>query len=244
MAHLARVGSHAINGVAALHTELLKQTVLRDFSERLAGEVPSTSPTASRRGAGSRSANPGLARAHHRAPSATAGCRDLERSSRALEPLADDAAFQARVARGQGRQQGAPGRPDPASGPASRSTRESLFDIQVKRIHEYKRQHLNVLHLITRVQPPQQRRGRRQGPPRTVIFGGKAAPGYRMAKLIIKLIHAVADVVNRDPGVSPAAEGGLLPRLQREERRSTSTRPRISRSRSRRPARRPPAPAT
>ena len=75
---------------------------------------------------------------------------------------------------------------------------ESLFDVQVKRIHEYKRQHLNVLHVITAL-PPHRRGAGRRGPPRTVIFGGKAAPGYCMAKLIIQLIHGVADVVNRDP---------------------------------------------
>ena len=77
----------------------------------------------------------------------------------------------------------------------------SLFDVQVKRLHEYKRQHLNVLHLVTLYNQL------KQGPvagvtPRTVIFGGKAAPGYRMAKLIIKLINSVAGVINRDPRVS------------------------------------------
>src|SRR5262249_2072222 len=77
---------------------------------------------------------------------------------------------------------------------------QSMFDIQVKRLHEYKRQHLNVLHVITLYS-----RLKTSGetiPPRTVIFGGKAAPGYRMAKLIIRLITGVADVVNRDPRVS------------------------------------------
>ena len=75
---------------------------------------------------------------------------------------------------------------------------ESLFDIQVKRLHEYKRQHLNVLHIITLVNRlkmhPEQ-----EITPRTFIFGGKAAPGYFMAKLIIKLINSVAEVVNKDP---------------------------------------------
>ena len=75
---------------------------------------------------------------------------------------------------------------------------ESIFDVQAKRIHEYKRQHLNILHVITLY-----RRLKNDpsidGPPRTVIFGGKAAPGYFMAKLIIKLINSVADVVNGDP---------------------------------------------
>src|SRR5262249_46179945 len=76
----------------------------------------------------------------------------------------------------------------------------SLFDVQVKRIHEYKRQLLNVLHVITRYN---RIRGGQSGlTPRTVIFSGKAAPGYYMAKLVIRLIHAVADVVNHDPAVA------------------------------------------
>jgi starch phosphorylase len=78
---------------------------------------------------------------------------------------------------------------------------QSLFDVQVKRLHEYKRQHLNVLYLITAYNRIV-RGGGDHGPSRTVIFGGKAAPGYRMAKLIIRLINGVADVINRDPRVS------------------------------------------
>jgi starch phosphorylase len=86
----------------------------------------------------------------------------------------------------------------------------SLFDIQVKRLHEYKRQHLNVLRVIAAYN----RLKHLNHPavtPRTVIFGGKAAPSYRMAKLIIKLIHAVAEVVNRDPRVSEALTVVFLP---------------------------------
>jgi starch phosphorylase len=87
---------------------------------------------------------------------------------------------------------------------------ESLFDIQVKRLHEYKRQHLNVLYLITLYRHLSQDR-HATDTPRTVIFGGKAAPGYRMAKLIIKLINSVADVINRDARVSQRLKVVFLP---------------------------------
>jgi starch phosphorylase len=87
---------------------------------------------------------------------------------------------------------------------------QSMFDVQVKRLHEYKRQHLNVLHLITMYNRLRRAYGDRIAP-RTAIFGGKAAPGYRMAKLIIKLIHAVAAVINRDPVVSPVLKVVFVP---------------------------------
>ena len=86
----------------------------------------------------------------------------------------------------------------------------SLFDIQVKRLHEYKRQHLNVLHLIT-LYNRLRRSSTARTTPRTVIFGGKAAPAYRMAKLIIRLITGVADVINRDPIVSGLIKVVFLP---------------------------------
>ena len=76
-----------------------------------------------------------------------------------------------------------------------------MFDIQVKRIHEYKRQHLNVLHVIT-LYIKLKRNLLPDAPPRTVILGGKAAPGYFIAKLIIKLINSIADVINGDPEVA------------------------------------------
>ncbi len=194
MANLACVGSHAINGVSRLHSDLLKQTILRDFHALTPGKFSNkTNGVTPRRFL--LLANPALAGLITETIG-EAWKRDLE-ALRALEPFAHDTAFQARwravkrankaaLASHLHRFIGA--EPDP----------DTLFDIQVKRIHEYKRQHLNVLHIVTLYNRL------RQAPdtvltPRTWIFGGKAAPGYRLAKLIIRLIHGVAEAVNRDP---------------------------------------------
>jgi starch phosphorylase len=134
--------------------------------------------------------------------------RDLERLRR-LEPLAEDASFRAKwraVKRAN--------KADLAAVALARAgvacDPDSLFDVQVKRIHEYKRQHLNVLHVIALWQ----RLRREPGtvcPPRTVLFGGKAAPGYRMAKLVIKLVHSVAEVVNADPKTRDRLRAAFIP---------------------------------
>jgi starch phosphorylase len=198
MAHLACVGSHAINGVAALHSQLLQDTVLKDFhalwpqkfQNKTNGVTPRRFMMLS---------NPGLAELLDEVLG-KGWVNDLSRLRR-LEAFADDAQFQdrwrdvkrqAKLRLAKHIQQHCCGLEiDP----------DSLFDIQVKRIHEYKRQHLNVLHIITEYLRIKNNPGLALVP-RTFVFGGKAAPGYFMAKLIIKLITSVAEVVNNDPDVA------------------------------------------
>jgi len=196
MANLATVGSHAVNGVAALHSTLLRETVLRDFAELWPERFHNvTNGVTPRRFVVL--ANPGLARLLDEAVG-EGWVTDPSRL-RALEARADDAAFQERWRRVKrvNKEELAHrirGRTGIAVDP------DALFDIQVKRIHEYKRQHLNVLHIITLYQ--RLRRNPQLGiAPRCFVFGGKAAPGYHMAKLIIRLINGVAEVVNDDPAV-------------------------------------------
>jgi starch phosphorylase len=207
MAHLASVGSHAINGVAALHTALLKSTVLSDFCtvapEKFFNVTNGVTP---RRWMAL--SNPGLAALITR----HIGDRwiaDLEDELQRIEPLADDSSFQR-----DWQQVKADNKRVLAALIKERTGTVvdpgSLFDIQVKRLHEYKRQHLNVLYLVTLYN----RLRRDAGPPttpRTVIFGGKAAPGYRMAKLMIRLINGVAGVINVDPKASALLKVVFLP---------------------------------
>ena len=207
MAHLASIGSHAINGVAALHTELLKQTVLSDFY-RVAPEkfVNVTNGVTPRRWIVL--SNPRLTALLTR-HIGEGWIADLEGELGRIEPLAVDHGFQHewRAVKAENKRALA-GFIRERTGIAVDPT--SLFDIQVKRLHEYKRQHLNVLYLIT-LYNRLKRTGRAGVTPRTTIFGGKAAPGYRMAKLIIKLINSVAEVVNRDPEVSELLKVVFLP---------------------------------
>jgi starch phosphorylase len=206
MAHLACVGSQAVNGVARLHTELLKRDVLRDFHEMWPDRILSvTNGVTPRRFVAL--INPRLTSLVTRAIG-EGWLSDLERL-RGLEPLAEDAAFRAEwravkranreaLAAEVGRRAGVTADPD------------SLFDVQVKRIHEYKRQHLNLLHVIA-LYNRLRRDPASDTPPRTVILGGKAAPGYRMAKLIIRLAHGVAGVVNADPALKGRLRVAFLP---------------------------------
>ncbi|AFY91888.1 glycogen/starch/alpha-glucan phosphorylase [Chamaesiphon minutus] len=196
MAHLACVGSHAINGVAALHTELLQQDVLSDFyalyphkfSNKTNGVTPRRFVVLS---------NPRLTDLIS-SKIGNGWIKHLDELKK-LEAYVDDIEFQ---------QEWQDIKYNLKRDLANQIVKDyginvdphSLFDIQAKRIHEYKRQHLNVLHIITLYNRI------KANPdiditPQTFLFGGKAAPGYFMAKLIIKLINSVADVVNRDPDV-------------------------------------------
>jgi len=207
MAHLASVGSHAINGVAALHTNLLKQTVLSDFY-RVAPEkfLNVTNGVTPRRWIAL--SNPKLSALITRHIGAS-WIANLEDELQRLEPLAVDADFQTEW------QTVKTDNKRTLAGLIKERTGiivdpQSLFDIQVKRLHEYKRQHLNVLYLVTLYNKLRRNCGA-AGPPRTMIFGGKAAPGYRIAKLIIKLINAVASTINNDPIVSQVLKVVFLP---------------------------------
>jgi glycogen phosphorylase len=197
MAHLACVGSHAINGVAALHSELLRRDVLRDFSDLWPQKFLNvTNGVTPRRFI--MLANPGLTKLVTDAIG-EGWTRELEQL-RALEPMADDAAFREEWRRVKRRNKEALAA-EIQSKTEVRLNPASLFDIQVKRFHEYKRQHLNILHVITLYHRLKRDSGY-DAPPRTVVFGGKAAPGYFMAKRIIKLVHSVADVVNNDRAIA------------------------------------------
>jgi len=206
MAHLATVGSHRVNGVARLHSDLLKQTVMHEFAELWPEKFCNvTNGVTPRRfvAVGNRPLSRLITR--------SIGERwllDLY-ELRGLEPLADDKAFQE-----QWRDVKLANKRDLAALIKLRTgvdvNHESLFDILVKRIHEYKRQHLNVLHILSLYLRLKRDPGA-DVPARTFIFSGKAAPGYFMAKLIIKLINAVAETVNNDPAVGGRLRVVFLP---------------------------------
>ncbi len=194
MANLACVGSHAVNGVAKMHTELLKTRIFKDFyqlwphkfSNKTNGVTPRRFILLS---------NPGLSELVTR-KIGDGWIRNLEELKK-LEELADDPDFHAewRDVKQHNKRVLATLIHE-RTGVSVDS--DSIFDVHAKRLHEYKRQHLNLLHIITLYH------GIKRGAvpdllPRTCVFAGKAAPGYHMAKLIIKLINSVSDVVNNDP---------------------------------------------
>ncbi|MFA5859557.1 MAG: glycogen/starch/alpha-glucan phosphorylase [Elusimicrobiota bacterium] len=206
MANLASVGSYSINGVAKLHTELLKEDVLKDFYElwpekfnnKTNGVTPRRWMVLS---------NPGLTKLVSKYIGEK-WIKDLG-ELRKIEPLVKDKGFceewqktkyeaKCILAEYIKKETGIVVNP------------KSLFDVQVKRIHEYKRQHLNLLYVIT-LYNRLKKNPSLSTQPRTFIFGGKAAPGYYMAKLIIKLINSVADVVNNDPDIHGMLKVVFLP---------------------------------
>ncbi len=206
MAHLAVVGSHSTNGVAAVHTGLLRTATLRDFAELLPERFNNkTNGVTPRRWL--RLANPALAAAVSEAIG-TGWVTDLE-ELRGLRALAADGAFRERFLRAK----------TAAKGRLSDWLRaahgvdvdpQTMFDCQIKRFHEYKRQLLNALRVIVlynrlRDDP------RASVAPRTFIFSGKAAPSYRVAKLVIKLIHNLAGTLDGDPAVAGRLKVIFLP---------------------------------
>ena len=194
MAHLAVVGSCSVNGVSQIHTDLLRERVLRDFAEFWPEKFNNkTNGVTPRRWL--LKANPRLAALITEAIG-DAWITDLDQLKR-LEPLAADPEFQAgfRAAKRQNKA-------DLAGYVQARLGMEispdSMFDVHIKRIHEYKRQLLLALYTVVRYNRLRDNPSR-DHVPRTVIFGGKAAPGFFMAKLIIKLIGQIAEVINGDP---------------------------------------------
>lgn len=197
MAHLAIVGSHSVNGVSVLHTDILKKKVLKDFyelyPERFNNKTNGITP---RRWL--KQCNPRLS-ALISSHIGDAWLKDLNKLN-GLVPLAGQEGF--RAAWGEVKAENKRRLADyieKANGLRVRI--DSIFDCQVKRFHEYKRQLLNAMHVITMYNRIKQN-PKAAVVPRTIIFAGKAAPGYAMAKLIIKLVNSVAAVVNNDHDIA------------------------------------------
>jgi glycogen phosphorylase len=207
MAHLAVVGSHSTNGVAEIHSNLLRTRVLKDFAEMFPRRFNNkTNGVTPRRWL--RLANPELAALVTEGLGGEAWVTDLDRLE-ALAPLAEDAAFRERF-RAAKRRAKARFADWLAASSGVRVDPDSIFDSQIKRIHEYKRQLLNVLHIV--VLYNRLRAGSSADiPPRTFFFAGKAAPAYRLAKLIIKLIENVAGTIDGDPAVRDRLRVLFLP---------------------------------
>jgi starch phosphorylase len=206
MGNLAFLGSRHVNGVSALHSQLMKSTVFKDYDALYPGRIVNkTNGITFRRWL--YQANPSLTDLIIRAVGPTV--LDDESRLRELEPFAEDAAFRERFAAIRRANKVALGRLV-AERLAIPLNPDAIFDVHIKRIHEYKRQLLNLLETIAlfnemRAHPTA------QWVPRVKIFAGKAAPGYEQAKLIIKLANDVARVVNRDPVVRERLKVIFLP---------------------------------
>jgi len=206
MANLASTGSHAINGVAKLHTELLEKDVLKDFfqlyPECFSNKTNGITPRRWLLESAPRLASLITSRIGDR------WITDLDQL-KGLEPFAEDAGFRhewraAQESIKQSLSKFIEAKTEIVVDPSS------LFDVMVKRLHEYKRQHLKVLHVITAYHRLKANPGLDMVP-RTFVFGGKAAPSYFMAKLIIKLINAVGHVVNSDTAIAGRLRVVFLP---------------------------------
>lgn len=206
MAHLAIVGSHSTNGVAKIHSNLLKTRVVPDFNEMFPERFNNkTNGVTPRRWL--LMANPALSKLITEAIG-DGWVIDMRRL-RELLPLADDSAFQAAFLKAKRAAKTAFAKwlktwADQAADPST------IFDSQIKRIHEYKRQLLNVFHIVVlynrlRADP------KLDIPPRTFFFAGKAAPAYRFAKLVIKLINNISQVINSDPIIKGRLKVFFLP---------------------------------
>ncbi len=196
MGNLAFVGSHSVNGVSALHTELMKETVFTDLHALYPGRINNkTNGITPRRWLFQ--CNPGLTALAREA----IGDRFLDDidAIRDLDPLANDASFREKFA-GVKRENKVRLAGLVAERLGIKVDPSALFDIQIKRIHEYKRQLLNILEAVA-LYDQIRSHPERDWTPRVKFFGGKAAPSYHNAKLIIKLANDVARVVNRDPAV-------------------------------------------
>ena len=205
MAHLAIVGSHKVNGVSAVHTNLMRTTIFSEFDQMYPDKIVNiTNGITPRRWLNQ--ANPGLTKLAMK--NIHGDClTDLDRLHELTDVLDDEAfikEFQAVKLTNKKH----------LAGLIKQHLGEdidphSMFDVQVKRIHEYKRQLLNILHVVARYN--EIRDGAHDLVPRTIIFSGKAAPGYIVAKNIIKLINDVADIVNNDPLVNGSMRVVFIP---------------------------------
>ncbi len=205
MANLCSMGAFSINGVSELHTEILRKSILKDFYEMSPEKFNNKTNGVTQR-KWILECNAPLAKLVTEVIGD--GWTTNLYGLRKLEDFVDDEQFLENFAQVKSQNKDRLARfireklnvrIDP----------ESLFDIQIKRIHEYKRQLLNVFHIIFLYN--EIRSGKRPSVPRTFIFAGKSAPGYRMAKLIIKLINSVADVINNDPAVSKYLKVVFIP---------------------------------
>jgi starch phosphorylase len=207
MANLATVGSFAVNGVAPMHSELVKTTILSDFHELWPDKFFNVTNGVTPRRFMAVS-NPRLANLITEACGSDEWLGNLD-CLRGLESSVDDVGF-----RDHWRDVKTAAKRDLAAWllkhTGTVTNPESLFDIQAKRIHEYKRQHLNLLHIIDLYQRLKQNPNE-ESIQRTFVFGGKAAPGYHMAKLIIKLINSIGEVINNDPEVNDTLRVAFMP---------------------------------